>query len=161
LHIARRIKEHASQEGGEGAWVRTVREEGWEGENCRNMGLVGRHQVLWTRSHQEGEAEPNRFVVEGNEEADRGAGGREGSPPPPDVLLPVGGDRFFCIHEGRMVTTEIGAYIRDWARSQAEENWGSETKRPQQGAVARQAGGLHKGTLDVEKMAEHKLRSRW
>jgi ribonuclease HI len=119
LHIAWRINEHATQEGGEGAWLGTVREEGWEEENCRNMGLVGRHQVLWSRSHQEGEVEPNRFVVEGNEVANRGAGERGGSPSPPDVRLPVGGEKFFCIHKERMVTTEIGAYIRDWARSQA------------------------------------------
>eukprot|EP00959_Pyramimonas_sp_CCMP1952_P168621 3523280-Pyramimonas_sp.AAC.1 len=56
-----------------------------------------------------------------------------------------------------MVTQEIGSYVRDWGRRQAQEEWGRARKRSSQGAVAREAERLHKGTLSAMVMSDHVL----
>ena len=155
--IAHRGTGRPARDGAGGSWEGALRKDGWSGAQSRVMGSVGLHPVLWTKSHQVGEPEPNRFVVEGNEEADRGAGAAGRGSTHDDVRIPVGGDRFFWVHESRMVTQEIGSYVREWGRRQAQEEWGCARKRSSQGAVAREAERLHKGTLSAMVMADHVL----
>jgi hypothetical protein len=89
-------------------------------------------------------------MVQGNVNADGEAGKRVNVPA--SVLQPVGGERYYITHGGKTVTQETGSYIREHGRQAALIAWGDETKRGQQGAVARTALALHKGTLDLRRV---------
>jgi len=146
---------------GQDVWGAVLEEGGWDTEKSKVYEAgIGGWKVLWVKSHQvddEGdnlvEPLPNEFVSEGNRDADGGAdrGHKEAMRMRrPDVLVPVGGERFYVSHRGVMVTDEIGGYIRTEGRKQAWENW---KERGMHGAVPRVAADLHQQSLDLRVVA--------
>ena len=152
--ISHRI--HLQADGAEdGAWTQLVNEDGWTSDRCALQAMaVGKHPVLWVKSHQpEDDPKPNKFIGAGNELADEAACKGRHLPTPPNVLIPAGGDQFFIMHDGRMVTSEPASYIRKHGTLRAQTNWGDAQKRGMQGAVMRELPFLHKGTLNLTRMA--------
>ena len=126
----------------------------WNTPDSKVMDVkLGRCILMWMRSHQRGDVpRPNPFSFDGNKRADGWAGIRQAVPP--DVFLPVGGERFVLTHLGRTITEEPGNYVRQTGKKAAHVAWGNEAKRGMQGAAARHHSKLHKKTQDIRRVCK-------
>ena len=104
---------------------------------------IGCHRLAWLKAHQleapdlEDNPVPNprpcSMLVQLNERADASAKTAAAHDAPHSVKVPAGSTCFFLMHEGRMITSDEGDYMRNLASSQALRAWSA---RPVMGAMA-------------------------